>query len=52
MGKGSRRFFGVPNLFNDAVADGISNLHFPDKTALQEIRQDRIDDFQLCFEFG
>jgi len=48
----SKRFFGVPSFFNYAIADGIYNLLYPDKTALQGIRLGSIDDFQLCFEFG
>ncbi len=34
----SKRFFGVLNFFNYAVADGIYNLLFPDKTALHGIK--------------
>jgi hypothetical protein len=48
----SKRFFGVPSFFNYAIADGIFNLLYPDKTALLGIREDHLDDFQLCFEFG
>ncbi len=48
----SKRFFGVPSFFNYAIADGIYNLLFPDKIALQGIRSNTIDDFQLCFDFG
>jgi hypothetical protein len=48
----SKRFFGVPSFFNYAIADGIFNLLYPDKTALQGIKPNTIDDFQLCFEFG
>jgi len=47
----SKRFFGVPSFFNYAIADGIFNLLFPDKTALLG-KSNSIDDFQLCFEFG
>jgi hypothetical protein len=47
----SKRFFGVPSFFNYAIADGIFNLLYPDKTALLGIRQDHLDDFQLCFDF-
>lgn len=42
----------MPIFFNYAIADGIYNLLFPDKTALQGIKSNAIDDFQLCFEFG
>jgi len=47
-----KRFFGVPSFFNYAIADGIYNLLYSDKTALRGIEQDNIDDFQLCFDFG
>jgi hypothetical protein len=30
----SKRFFGVPSFFNYAIADGIFNLLYPDKSAL------------------
>lgn len=46
----SKRFFGVPSFFNYAVAEGIFNLLFPDKTALKE-SPNCTDDFQLCFKF-
>jgi len=48
----SKRFFGVPSFFNYAIADGIFNLLYPDKTALRGIKQNSFDDFQLCFDFG
>jgi hypothetical protein len=48
----SKRFFGVPSFFNYAIADGIYNPLFPDKTALRQIRKNTVDDFQLSFEFG
>lgn len=48
----SKRFFGVPSFFNYAIADGIYNLLFPDKTALWGVKQTGLDDFQLCFDFG
>lgn len=48
----SKRFFGIPSFFNYAIADGIFNLLYPDKTALQGIKQNNLDDFQLCFDFG
>jgi hypothetical protein len=47
----SKRFFGVPSFFNYAIADGIYNLLFPDKTALWGLSTAGIDDFQLRFEF-
>jgi hypothetical protein len=48
----SKRFFGVPTFFNYAIADGIYNLLFPDKTALRGIKPKNLDDFQLSFDFG
>ena len=48
----SKRFFGVPSFFNHAIADGIYNLLYPDKTALRGIKPNSLDDFQLCFGFG
>jgi hypothetical protein len=48
----SKRFFGVPSFFNYAIADGIFNLLYPDKTALHGVPLHGIDDFQLRFEFG
>ncbi len=48
----SKRFFGVPSFFNYAIADGIFNLLYPDKTALRGIKPNGLDDFQLCFDFG
>ena len=47
----SKRFFGVPSFFNYAIADGIYNLLFPDKSALRGVKQTDMDDFQLCFDF-
>ena len=43
----SKRFFGVPSFFKYAIADGIYNLLFPDKTALRGIKPKNLDDFQL-----
>jgi hypothetical protein len=48
----SERFLEVPNFFNHAIADGIYNLLYPDKTVLEGIIPNRLDDFQLCFDFG
>jgi len=48
----SRRFFGVPSFFNYAIADGIYNRLFPDKTALRGLSPVGMDDFHLLFEFG
>ncbi len=46
----SKRFFGVPSFFNYAIADGLYNLLFPDKTGLKTKRGDT-KDFQLSFNF-
>ena len=48
----SKRFFEVPNFFNYPIADGIYNLLYSDITALQGIKPNSLDDFQLCFDFG
>ena len=48
----SKRFFGIRSFFNYAIADGIYNLLFPDKTALRHTPVMTLDDFQLAFEFG
>ena len=48
----SKRFLGVPSFFNYAIADRVFNLLYPDKTALRGIKQNGLDDFQLCFDFG
>jgi hypothetical protein len=47
----SKRFFGVPTFFNYAIADGLYNLLFPDKTGIKEIPKTRKPDFQLSFSF-
>ena len=46
----SKRFFGIPSFFNYAIADGLYNLLFPDKTGLK-INKHNKEDFQLCFNF-
>jgi hypothetical protein len=46
----SKRFFGVPSFFNYAMADGLYNLLFPDKTGLKTKRGDT-QNFQLSFNF-
>ena len=46
----SKRFFGVPSFFNYAIADGLYNLLFPDKTGLKA-KRGKTEDFQLCFSF-
>lgn len=47
----SKRFFGVPTFFNYAIADGLYNLLFPDKTGINEAFKTKKTDFQLCFSF-
>lgn len=46
----SKRFFAVPSFFNYAIADGLYNLLFPDKTGLNQGRRKNKQDFQLCFD--
>jgi len=48
----SKRFFGVPSFFNYAIADGIFNLLFPDKTGLRGLSHAGMNDFKLHLEFG
>ena len=47
----SKRVFGVPSFFNYAIADGLYNLLFPDKTGLKTIKG-KTEEFQLCFTSG
>jgi hypothetical protein len=47
----SKRFFGVPTFFNYAIADGLYNLLFPDKTGIKMAPKNKNPDFQLCFNF-
>jgi len=47
----SKRFFGVPSFFNYAIADGLYNLLFPDKTGFNQNSRENKQDFQLCFDF-
>jgi len=47
----SKRFFGVPTFFNYAIADGLYNLLFPDKTGIKITPRNKSPDFQLCFNF-
>jgi len=47
----SKRFFGVPTFFNYAIADGLYNLLFPDKTGLNPAIKAKKPDFQLRFSF-
>jgi hypothetical protein len=46
----SKRLFAVPSFFNYAIADGLYNLLFPDKTALKT-KRGNTEDLQLCFNF-
>jgi hypothetical protein len=47
----SKRFFGVPTFFNYAIADGLYNLLFPDKTGINKLVRAKKPEFQLCFDF-
>ncbi len=47
----SKRFFGVPTFFNYAIADGLYNLLFPDKTGIKEAPREKKPEFQLSFGF-
>jgi len=47
----SKRFFGVPAFFNYAVADGLYNLLFSDKTGIHHIPRKEKPEFQLSFPF-
>jgi hypothetical protein len=47
----SKRFFGVPTFFNYAIADGLYNLLFPDKTGIRETPRAKKPEFQLSFSF-
>jgi len=47
----SKRFFGVPTFFNYAIADGLYNLLFPDKTGINAVARATRPEFQLCFSF-
>jgi hypothetical protein len=47
----SKRFFGVPTFFNYAIADGLYNLLFPDKTGIQDALRRKKHEFQLRFSF-
>lgn len=48
----SKRFFGVPTFFNYAMADGLYNLLFPDKTGINgKVAKVNKPDFQLTFSF-
>jgi hypothetical protein len=47
----SKRFFGVPTFFNYAIADGLYNLLFRDKTGINDTAQTKKPEFQLRFTF-
>jgi hypothetical protein len=47
----SKRFFGVPTFFNYAIADGLYNLLFPDKTGIHDALRTKKPEFQLRFSF-
>ena len=47
----SKRFFGVPTFFNYAIADGLYNLLFADKTGVNNVIITKKPEFQLCFSF-
>jgi len=47
----SKRFFGVPTFFNYAIADGLYNLLFPDKTGINDAIKAKKPEFQLRFIF-
>ena len=47
----SKRFFGVPTFFNYAIADGLYNLLFADKTGINNVITTKKPEFQLCFSF-
>jgi hypothetical protein len=48
----SKRFFGVPTFFNYAMADGLYNLLFPDRTGINGSTQKaKRPEFQLTFSF-
>ena len=49
----SKRFFAVPSFNNYAIADGLYNLLFPDKTGIESNREkENRNKFQLNFDFG
>ena len=47
----SKRFFGVPSFFNYAIADGLYNLLFADKTGINGAAGKKKPEFQLAFSF-
>jgi hypothetical protein len=47
----SKRFFGVPTFFNYAIADGLYNLLFPEKTGIKGIQETKRPDFQFSLSF-
>ncbi len=47
----SKRFFGVPTFFNYAIADGLYNLLFANKTGINNVLKAKKQKFLLCFNF-
>jgi len=47
----SKRFFGVPTFFNYAIAEGLYNLLFSDRTGIGDTVKKKKPDFQLSFPF-
>jgi len=48
----SKRFFGVPTFFNYAIADGLYNLLFSDKTGIHALAKEaKKTEFQLTLSF-
>jgi hypothetical protein len=45
------RFFSVPTFFHYAIADGLYNLLFADKTGVNNVLKAKKPEFQLCFDF-
>jgi hypothetical protein len=48
----SKRFFGVLTFFNYAIADGLYNLLFRDKTGISTVSRVKKPELQLCFRSG
>jgi hypothetical protein len=42
---------GLPTFFNYAIADGLYNLLFPDKTGITGVQKAKRPDFQFSFSF-
>jgi hypothetical protein len=41
----------VPTFFNYAIAEGLYNLFFPDKTGIKGVQKAKRPDFQFSFSF-